>query len=100
MGITLGRLSLWFGVAILCLISAHVSTQTLPPLLPFPYQTQPTAKDVDPGIDHGNSGSSLPDEFQKRLVFYRSQRRRRWLHLARGSFKSAARPSGRIGLWF
>ena len=38
-----------------------------------PYQTQPTAKDVDPGIDHGNSGANLPEEFQKRLVFYRSQ---------------------------
>jgi hypothetical protein len=69
----LGRSISWLGAALLCLTSAHVWTQTLPPLLPFPYQTQPTVKDVDPGIDHGNSGASLAEEFQKRLVFYRSQ---------------------------
>src|ERR1700720_1943835 len=73
MKIVISRFSSWLGAAILCLVSAHVSTQTLPPLWPFTYQTQPTAKDVDPGIDHGNSGDNLPDEFQKRLVFYRSQ---------------------------
>jgi lipoprotein-anchoring transpeptidase ErfK/SrfK len=31
------------------------------------------AKDVDPGVDHGNSDASLPEQFQKQLVFYRSQ---------------------------
>jgi lipoprotein-anchoring transpeptidase ErfK/SrfK len=69
----LGGLSSRLGPLILFLISAPLLAQTLPPLLPFPYQTQPTAKDVDPGIDHGNSGANLPEEFQKRLVFYRSQ---------------------------
>ena len=30
-------------------------------------------QDVDPGIDHGNSDASVPYEFKKQLVFYRSQ---------------------------
>ena len=65
-------LSRWLGAAILFLISAPLLSQTLPQL-PFPYQTQPTAKDVDPGIDHGNSDANLPGEFQKQFVLYRSQ---------------------------
>ena len=59
-------------LAILCLAPVYAAAQSLPPLLPFPYQTQPTAKDVDPGIDHGNS-ANLPEEFQRQMVFYRSQ---------------------------
>ena len=64
--------SLRLGAAILCLVSAHVSAQTLPPQQPSLFQFQPTAKDVDPGVDHGNS-ANLPEDFQKRMVFYRSQ---------------------------
>ena len=33
----------------------------------------PTMEDVAPGIDHGGSDASLPEEFQKQAVFYRSQ---------------------------
>jgi len=29
--------------------------------------------DVPPGVDHGNSGDDLPEQFQRRAVFYRSQ---------------------------
>ncbi len=29
--------------------------------------------DVPPGVDHGNSSDDLPDQFQRRAVFYRSQ---------------------------
>ena len=50
----------------------HVSAQTLPPQQPSLFQFRPTAKDVDPGIDHGNS-ANLPEDFQKQMVFYRSQ---------------------------
>jgi lipoprotein-anchoring transpeptidase ErfK/SrfK len=34
---------------------------------------QPTREDVAPGVDHGNSGDDLPEQFQRRAVFYRSQ---------------------------
>ncbi len=61
------------GAAILCLISVHVWAQPVPPQPPSLFQFQPTAKDVDPGIDHGNSSTNLPEDFQKRMVFYRSQ---------------------------
>jgi lipoprotein-anchoring transpeptidase ErfK/SrfK len=60
----------WSALAILCLMFVRAPAQTFPP---FPgFQFQPTAPDVDPGIDHGNS-ADLPEDFQKRLVFYRSQ---------------------------
>ena len=55
--------------AALGLILAQASAQTLLP----PFQFQPTAQDVDPGIDHGNSEAGLPYEYQKQMVFYRSQ---------------------------
>src|SRR5690242_5799133 len=60
--------SLWSALAILCLMSALATAQQFPPR----FQYQATAPDVDPGIDHGNS-ANLPEDFQKRLVFYRSQ---------------------------
>ena len=50
------------------LILAQASAQTLQP-----FQFQPTAQDVDPGIDHGNTEDGLPYEYQKQMVFYRSQ---------------------------
>jgi lipoprotein-anchoring transpeptidase ErfK/SrfK len=34
---------------------------------------RPTMEDAAPGVDHGNSDASLPQDFQKQLVFYRSQ---------------------------
>jgi lipoprotein-anchoring transpeptidase ErfK/SrfK len=59
-------LTVWIAGAILCLVSVHVPAQTI-------FQYPVTAKDVDPGVDHGNSDASLPDQFQKQMVFYRSQ---------------------------
>src|SRR6201982_2180968 len=59
---------LWSGVAVLCATLVQAPAQQFPPF----FQFQPTAPDVDPGIDHGNS-ADLPEDFQKRLVFYRSQ---------------------------
>ena len=50
-------------------ILAQASAQTLQP----PFQFQPTAQDVDPGVDHGNTEAGLPYEYQKQMVFYRSQ---------------------------
>jgi lipoprotein-anchoring transpeptidase ErfK/SrfK len=32
----------------------------------------PTAADVDPGTDHGSSSASLPPEYQRQPVFYRT----------------------------
>jgi lipoprotein-anchoring transpeptidase ErfK/SrfK len=58
----------WSALAILCLTFVQAPAQQFPPL----FQFQQTAPDVDPGIDHGNS-ADLPEDFQKRLVFYRSQ---------------------------
>ncbi len=34
---------------------------------------QPSAADVPPGVDHGNVNDDLPETFQRRAVFYRSQ---------------------------
>jgi len=62
---------IWSGLAVFCALLVEASAQTFPPLPGFQYQ--PTVPDVDPGIDHGNSGATLPEEFQKRMVFYRSQ---------------------------
>jgi lipoprotein-anchoring transpeptidase ErfK/SrfK len=59
---------IWSGLAILCAMLVQAPAQQFPPF----FQFQPTAPDVDPGIDHGNS-ADLPEDFQKRLVFYRSQ---------------------------
>ena len=59
--------------AIMGLILAQASAQTVPPQPPSLFQFQPTAPDVDPGIDHGNSADGLPYEYQKQMVFYRSQ---------------------------
>jgi lipoprotein-anchoring transpeptidase ErfK/SrfK len=61
-------LTFWSGLAILCATFVRAPAQQFPPF----FQFQPTAPDVDPGIDHGNS-ANLPEDFQKRLVFYRSQ---------------------------
>ncbi|HXW41823.1 MAG TPA: L,D-transpeptidase [Xanthobacteraceae bacterium] len=38
----------------------------------FKYPFTETMKDVDPGIDHGNSDANLPEEFKKQVVIYRS----------------------------
>lgn len=59
------RLVPWLGAMALCLISVQVPAQT------GAYQYPVTAKDVDPGVDHGNN-ASLPEEYQKQLVLYRS----------------------------
>jgi len=34
---------------------------------------RPTIADVPPGVDHGNGSDDLPEQFQRRAVFYRSQ---------------------------
>jgi lipoprotein-anchoring transpeptidase ErfK/SrfK len=65
----LARLAPWIGAIALCLISAQVPAQ--PGRSPAIYQYPVTAPDVDPGVDHGNN-ASLPDEYQKQLVLYRS----------------------------
>ena len=66
------RLVPWIGAAALCLISAQVPAQPGPrPGAPV-FQYAVTAPDVDPGVDHGNN-AKLPEEYQKQLVFYRSQ---------------------------
>jgi hypothetical protein len=63
------RFSPFLGAAILCLVSAQVPAQQMPQQPPpvFGYQptARPTVQDVDPGVDHGNSDSNLPEEFQK-----------------------------------
>src|SRR6202043_978482 len=68
LGLKRGRRSLvaLIGVAMLCAVSISVPAQPL-------FQYQETMKDVDPGIDHGNTDAALPDEYKKQRVFYRSQ---------------------------
>ncbi|MGH6979616.1 MAG: L,D-transpeptidase, partial [Stellaceae bacterium] len=60
----------WIGAALRCFCSVPL------PAAPRPLAAanfQPTMADVPPGVDHGNSGDDLPDQFQRRAVFYRSQ---------------------------
>ena len=69
------NLTVWLGAMALCTLSVHALGQGWPaqpsPVPGFRYQ--PTMQDVDPGIDHGNSDATVPYEFKKQLVFYRSQ---------------------------
>jgi lipoprotein-anchoring transpeptidase ErfK/SrfK len=58
------------GVALVCLFATPVLAQQR--LLPAD-NFQPTAADVPPGVDHGNVNDDLPETFQRRAVFYRSQ---------------------------
>jgi len=39
---------------------------------PYDQRYQPTAQDVDPGIDHTARDKDLPPEFRRTSVFYRS----------------------------
>jgi lipoprotein-anchoring transpeptidase ErfK/SrfK len=57
----------WIGAAIFCLVSAQVFAQIGSDAF------QPTMDDVAPGVDHGNSDASLPDEYRRQAVLYRSQ---------------------------
>jgi hypothetical protein len=68
LGLKRGRHSLvaLIGVAMLCAVSVSVPAQPV-------FQYQETMKDVDPGVDHGNSDAAVPDEYKKQRVFYRSQ---------------------------
>jgi len=64
----------WIGAAMLCMVSTHVPAQQMPaqPAPVFQYSATETMRDVDPGVDHGNSAANLPEEFQRQMVFYRS----------------------------
>jgi lipoprotein-anchoring transpeptidase ErfK/SrfK len=62
------NLTAWIGAVMFCIASAHVLAQQDP--LTGDYV--PTAQDVAPGVDHGNSDANLPDEFKRQTVFYRS----------------------------
>jgi lipoprotein-anchoring transpeptidase ErfK/SrfK len=64
-------LAWWIAAAILCMVSAQAPAQA-PPQPPPVFGYTPTMQDVDPGIDHGNSDTNLPDEFKRQMVFYRS----------------------------
>ena len=57
------------GAAFLSVRCARSAQQRLQPGAGF----QPTAQDVPPGVDHGNVSEDLPETFQRRAVFYRSQ---------------------------
>jgi lipoprotein-anchoring transpeptidase ErfK/SrfK len=54
--------------AVLCTVSASAQQPRGAPV-----NFQPTMADVDPGVDHGNSDDSLPQDYQRQAVFYRSQ---------------------------
>ena len=53
--------------AMFCIVPTHLPAQQ------NSFFFKPTMQDVDPGVDHGNSDNSLPEEFQRQPVFYRSQ---------------------------
>jgi lipoprotein-anchoring transpeptidase ErfK/SrfK len=56
------------GAALVCFFSTPIPAQPRPPA-----NFEPTMADVPPGVDHGNSDDDLPEQFQRRAVFYRSQ---------------------------
>jgi lipoprotein-anchoring transpeptidase ErfK/SrfK len=58
------------GAALVCLFATPISAQQR---LVAADNFQPTAADVPPGVDHGNVNDDLPETFQRRAVFYRSQ---------------------------
>ncbi len=58
------------GAALACLFATPISAQQR---LLAADNFQPTAADVPPGVDHGNVNDDLPETFQRRAVFYRSQ---------------------------
>ena len=61
----------WIGpiaAVMLCFSSATLLAQNLDARGNY----RPTVEDADPGVDHGNSDASLPQEFQRHLVLYRS----------------------------
>jgi lipoprotein-anchoring transpeptidase ErfK/SrfK len=58
------------GAALACLFATPISAQQR---LLAANNFQPTAADVPPGVDHGNVNDDLPETFQRRAVFYRSQ---------------------------
>ena len=57
-----------FAAAVLCLGSTALLAQNLDAYGNY----RPTMDEPAPGVDHGNSDASLPQEFQKQMVFYRS----------------------------
>ena len=64
------RLLAGIGAAILCILSLPAWAQDRSQGFPF---FKPTTEDVTPGVDHGNSNSNLPEQFQRQAVYYRSQ---------------------------
>jgi len=66
---TFGRSMLVALAALIGFTFGEASAQSPQPL----FQFQPTAQDVDPGVDHGNTEDGLPYEYQKQMVYYRSQ---------------------------
>jgi lipoprotein-anchoring transpeptidase ErfK/SrfK len=65
----LGRqVGLWCCAALLCVVSTQVPAQDA-----SQRNFRPTMEDVAPGVDHGNSSDTLPDDYQRQAVFYRSQ---------------------------
>jgi lipoprotein-anchoring transpeptidase ErfK/SrfK len=68
---SLRTLAALIGAAILCTVAAQAPAQAPRQSVPV-FQYPVTAPDVDPGVDHGNSDTSLPEEYQRQMVFYRS----------------------------
>ena len=62
------RTAPWFCAALLCVVSTQVPAQE-----GAQRNFRPTMEDVAPGVDHGNSSDTLPDDYQRQAVFYRSQ---------------------------
>ena len=61
----LRRLTPWLGAAAFCIAPSQLPAQI--------GNYAPTMEDVAPGIDHGNSDASLPEDYRRQMVFYRSQ---------------------------
>ena len=61
----LRRSASWLGAAIFCIVPSQLPAQI--------GNYAPTVEDVAPGVDHGNSDASLPEEYRRQMVFYRSQ---------------------------
>ena len=64
------RLLAGIGAAVLYIFSLPAWAQDRSQGFPF---FKPTTEDVAPGVDHGNSNSNLPEQFQRQAVYYRSQ---------------------------
>ena len=60
----------WLRIFVLALLAAPFTCVSAQGLLP---SSEPTMKDVDPGVDHTGRDADLPSELRRQSVYYRTE---------------------------